>query len=289
MPLPPREPLSASDKAILKAWADSGTPEKCDDDGDGDDDDGRPQRAPVSFGDIERTAAIDLQTRVDSDDYGDTIYLDISNKWNEGATDEELKTYRRAIDKTLNGVNPRGADIVRATPVPGSLNTLYRVNISDYEIDNVKFKVLTDNDKLPIISVTDDGAILKQLTGRVQAIFSADNFMQLAQFAPVYHALTETPATLAQYQQLIGINLNADLAALDAQFVGTTTSPITNLKNRLSVRTTEFKAGTGRTSGAYFWMTFDTIPTQPIAARNLFNFPLLTGTGGNSVKNFLFD
>lgn len=289
MPLPPREPLSAADKATLKAWVDAGTPEKCDD-GDGDDADGGEPRAHIDFPTIERAVLVDLQTRVDDDDRDTTIYLSVADRWNAGANDEELKEYRRAIDKTLNSVNPRGTDITRAVPVPGTNDTLYRVDLDDYEINNAKFAVLVLQDKLPIISVTDDGALIKSLTGRNQSIYMAANFTQLSFQAPVYHAFTETPATLAQYLQQIGLNLNGDLANLDVNFVGTTTSPITNLKNRLSIRDTEFNAGTGRGTNSYFWMTFDTIPVAAnIGARNLFNFPLLTGTGGNSLKNFLFD
>jgi hypothetical protein len=291
MPLPPRPPLSASDKALLKTWTDEGTPETCEKPGQGNGG-GGPARVGLDFHDVERAVLVDLQTRVDSSDRGDTVYLVTADRWDEGDSEGDLENYERALNKTLNSVNPRGTDITLVEPVPGTNETVWRVNITDFEIDNVKFKVLTDADKLPIASQTDDGAVIKTLSGRNQTIFMASNFMQLAMSAGPYHAFTELPAKLSQYFVQLGVNFAGEIADLDnVTYTGATTSPITNLKNRLFVRVNAdgFNAGTGRGKNAYFYQTFDTLPAQPIANRNLFTFPLLAGTGGNSVKNFRFD
>jgi hypothetical protein len=273
MPPPPGQPLTADQRALLEKWVEDGKQEKCVD---------GERTGFVDFKSAE-TAMLRDALKLDSEDRANTLYLLTTDLINEGKDAETLALAQQAIDKTLNSLSVREDQLFRVTKVsPG----VWRVDLSDFGLDSVeKIAAIAKADPFKIISETDEGVQLRGLIGRDLTFLHARNFIDIAlRQSALYYTLVEIPATLAQYQAQLGINVAEDLEDLEATFAGSSDSPISLEKNRLIVRFELENAG-GQ-DGAY-WQTFD--PLALVVGqedRNLFAFPCLKGTGCTKIFDF---
>lgn len=245
-------------------------------DGDGDDDDDAP-RAFVDFAATESLALGDATNpKFDADDQKKLRWLALTHKYNEGA---DIVEAERAANKTMLSVSTE-RDIFKAVPVPGSNGTLLQIDIGELGIDSKDWDLIEANLSEPIISKTAKGRVLQQLTGTEVPIVLFDDFADTVFKAPVYHALTNVPATINQFFQQIGVNFAGDLAAReDVQFACFPGSAISASNGtRLVVR---FESDDG-----WMYITFDPLALNGNATRSCQVNPLLAQTGSQRLFNF---
>ncbi len=270
MPQAPNDPLDEDEIGLLTAWSESGAQNVCDGEK------GRPKSIDIDY--IRANILRDLDENVSDQEEENTRYLIASHKLNEGAEAEELASYLGAGVKTLNSVNVRSAQLEKLVPVDAA-KTIWRFDQRDFGLDGSKWRVIENADKLRIIDQSDTGILIRQITQTNTPWLHVDNLIDITQRnASVYYALTEVPLNINQFFQQIGVDFNGDLANLDAVFAGGNKSPISLLKNRLISR---FESDQG-----YMWISFDPIDIDGVAERNLFQFPLLAGTGTQVAFDF---
>lgn len=262
----PQLPVEA--KETFKAWIDDGALEKCDD---------VPPESYDHLEDIEGAILDDLNG-LPSEDRPNARYL-VTTHMISGENLALAGVAHKAVDKTLNSLNDVTQDIFLATDIGRGI---FRFDLGTYGMDRADWLAIEQADKLEQESFTTKGLIIKALTNTRKPWFHADNFSDVThRTSAIYHRLLGIPVKLADLQLKIGVRFNADLRDLDATFVGNSSSPIAEQKNRLIVR-----VGQDRTQDAYYWQTFD-VNAVADAKKNLFQFPLLAAAGGQN--NFKFD
>lgn len=219
-------------------------------------------------------------------------YLVTAHQVNQGAEPAVLETFRKAMDKGLNSVNESGRDLVQAFPIDAA-RTIWRFDLESYGLTANKWRVFEAADRLKVFSQTERGALIRALTITNEPWVFADNFLDVAlRSKGVYYTFLGIPTKLGDYERKLGIDFADELKDAEVAFIGSARSVIAEQKNRLMTRVRTDGIGQAQD---FCYKTFDTKRVAPpLAARNLTEFPLLRGTGGNgrlgvSVKNFLSD
>lgn len=269
MPRSPNAPFSFEEKSKLKKWKADGLLDDKDCD-----------NPPVDTGfidlfKVESEILLDL-SRVESDDRPFTRYVVASHKLNAGDK-ERMAEFKTGADKAINSLSFED-DIIRMDPIDAS-QSIYRFDLRSYGLTRSDWKLVEDNDDFDLESFTDEGQTIKFLTGARKAWLHFDNFGFISQAkANVYYELADVPPRLGDLLRKLGVNAQAQFRDFSAQFLGTSNSEISLQKNRLIVR---FEGREG-----YVWVTFDPIDLDGVPERNLFEFPLLNGTGGVALFDF---
>lgn len=267
MPRAPNAPFNFEEKSRLKKWKADGLLDKADCD--------RPvDTGFINLFKVESEILLDL-SRIDADDRPFTRYLVSSHKVN--AKDDRLKEYETGLNKAVNSLSFE-EDIINMDAIDEA-QSIFRFDLRSYGLTRTDWKLVEDNDDFDLESFTDEGFTIKFLTGARKAWLHFDNFGFITQGkANVYYTLTNTPTDLGQLLRKVGVNVQAQFQDFSAQFLGSANSEISLQKNRLIVR---FEGREG-----YVWITFDPVDLDGVPERNLFEFPLLNGTGGRALFNF---
>ena len=204
-----------------------------------------------------------------------------------------IQTWIDAMNKTLNSHNDSGQDLKSVQSIEPT-KSVWRIDLRNYSIGPGEIAAVEAGDvNINIVDNTSKGLVLQTLLGTKKPWFHASNFIDITfRNSNVYYALLNVPPSLAVLQKNIGVNFAGDLANLqNINFIGSNQSPIAEQKNRLIVRDIEARSQSG-----YYWQTFDVnaVAAAPVNTKNLFQFPLLPGTGGGngttaSVENFSSD
>lgn len=257
-----------------------------------------PQQGSTVTLDYINTAMLNDAASLSPADRPNTRYLITAGAINGGVTGEALQVWVGAMNKALNSLNPVAQDTFKVQSIEPT-QSVWRVDLRTFAIDAKEIALIEAGDiNINIVDQTSKGVALQALIGSKKPWFHADNFVDVTfRNSNVYYTLLNVPAHLVDLQKLIGVDFARDLADLDANFIGSASSPIAEQKNRLIARVVE-----DRSQDAYYWQTFDVnaVPAnvvvngQVLNAKNLFQFPLLTGSGaGNggiaSIANFVFD
>jgi mono/diheme cytochrome c family protein len=204
-------------------------------------------RAVVSDGEVFAAALQDIlsQPAADRSDYR---YLSLAPLHNnaEDVSDSELKLASEGITKLLNSLssNPK----VLTFPPVGSQGVLRRIKLRDLGWSAAEWDELTG-----IYPYALDSDALKSLGGPTQCavpLVRADWFAATASRPPLYDRLINTPKSVTELEERLGVDLKTSLANGDAIRSGFSVSGIAR-QNRL-VERYEIK----RYSGA-FWQSYD--------------------------------
>ena len=204
-----------------------------------------------------------------------------------------IQTWVDAMNKAVNSLNPTGQDLKPVQSIEPT-RSVWRIDLRDYGINAAGIAAVEAGDvNINIVDNTSKGLVLQTLIGTKKPWFHASNFIDVTfRNSTVYYTLQNVQASLALQQKQLGVNFVGDLANLqNVNFIGSNQSPIAEQKNRLIVRDIE-----ARSQAGYYWQTFDVnaVAAAPVNTKNLFQFPLLAGTGGGngttaSVENFTAD
>lgn len=278
MPLTGSPELTPDELGTLNTWLDAGAPNQPDCNQGGTAGGGGTQAA-VDFPAVEAAVKADLSSSGKSrDDQLNSRYLVTANRQQDGSPPAVVQTLVRAMDKTMNSVNETGQSLFQVVPIDAA-RSVWRIDLRNFNISAAKWRAIEAADRLKIISQTNDGAVIRALTGTNEPIFMAENFIDVTQRAKgVYYTLLGIPPKLSDYQKKVGVNFAQDLRDLEVNFIGSSASVIAEQKNRLIVMAKANGNGQDRNSYA---QTFDVIEVGgALQRRNLANFPLIAGTGG---------
>jgi len=208
-------------------------------------------------------------------------------------TAQSIQTWIDAMNKAVNSLSATNQDLKPVQSIEPT-KSVWRIDLRDYGINAAGIAAIEAGDvNINIVDNTSKGLVLQTLLGTTKPWFHASNFIDVTfRNSNVYHTLLNVQATLLDQQKLLGVNFVGDLANLqNVNFIGSNQSPIAEQKNRLIVRDIQ-----ARSQNSYYWQTFDVnaVAAAPVNTKNLFQFPLLAGTGGGngttaSVENFTSD
>jgi hypothetical protein len=267
MPVGTENPLAPADGQLIQKWVSDGTLKDCTG--------ATPLPTHITVPYLEDAIEADLLLQAVSD-RPFIEYLSTAHAFNAG----DKGPWREAIDKGINSLNATKDDIFHVEPIDLA-QTIWRLDVRSIGLNQADLAAIDAADGINLISNTTKGLIIRALSGKRKPWYPADTFLDIAyRNSQIYYRLLRIPATFVQFLNSIGVNQVRSLAQLDSQFIGGASSPIAEQKNRLIWRFTE-----DRTQQAYYWQTGD-INGQPSAAKNLFQNPLLNGTGGVEIYQF---
>lgn len=267
MPKAPNEPLSAEDKRVFNKWKTDGLKEAC-----GADQVNNNPHLDLDY--VELAIDKDL-ARLNASQQADARYLITSHKSNEKANPDVLRQFKAGVAKSLNSLS-----LVRNLVLPQAVDefqTIYRVSLRALGLKAADWKLIEDNEVVNLVSVTNRGQLIRNLTKTRKPFLHVDSFAFTSHQADIYYAIRKLPEKVQDLFLQIGVNFNDDLNDFEVLQVGFENSPISLNKNRL--------LGRWQSNDGSFWASFDISQGQQ-GNTNLFNFPLLIAK--NRANNFNF-
>jgi len=267
MPISPGAPLNPDEKALLLKFYSDGALKDC-----------TGATAAPTFIDlsyVEDSIQADL-LKASVTDLPFIIYLTTAHAYDAKST----LPWREAIDKGINSLNSLTNDVFHVEPIDKA-STIWRLDVRTIGLNQQDLAAIDAADTINIVSTTKKGLINQALSGKKKPWYPADTFLDIAyRQSQIYYRLLRIPPVFTDFLKSIGVDQVGSFARLDSQFIGSNSSPITIQKPRLIWRLTE-----ARTQQAFYWQTGD-INSQPTAAKNPFQNPLLNGTGGVELYQF---
>jgi cytochrome c553 len=213
-----------------------------------------------------------------------TRYLDLSSLANAGYSKQQLQVYREAVSFLLNSLS-RGRTVVAPKAIDAD-QLLYRIDLRDYLWDADSWRLLErsypyavtydqDSRLFPYDEVS--AQQIRQETGATIPIIQGDWFISHASRPPLYHQLLELPASLAELETQLGVDIDRNIEdeeVLRAGFKNAGPS-----QNHRVIERHEL----GGNRGA-LWVSYDF--ANNLAARNVFANPLdFQEDGGELIFN----
>lgn len=265
------EPLAQGEKDVLLRWKVDGLSENCN---------GQlpSPKKKVVFNEAEQ-AMFGAVNGLDISDRIQTRFLVLTNKLNEGASEEEISKTKQAANKAINGLNGVERKLLKLKEI-GPEGAILQIRLEDFGLNRIDWEKIIAADPLKLESFTNTGVILKQLTQTRRPWIEVADFIDVThRNSRLYYDLVRAPNTFQELVQKLGVNFSGDLRDFKAFLIGEANSVLSLGKNRLVSR---FESRDG-----YFWMTFDPLAIDAqTPQRNLFKFPLLAQAGGKANFDF---
>jgi hypothetical protein len=217
----------------------------------------------VAFDNLESNILLDLNT-IPNQDKTSTRYMILCDKFNEKTGN--IGVYAGAVNKAVNHLSWE-RDITNAIAADPN-SCIFRINLDDYDLTSQDWRLVESQDPFKLESFTTRGLLIKQLVQTARPWMHAHNFINVAHNDLTYYKLLDIPGTVAQFQDLFGVNNQADFDTFDNDLflVGFFGSPISLQKNRLLQRNDG--------DDGPVWSTFDTLVDGAVdATKNLFENP----------------
>ena len=272
MPPPPlKQALTDGERELWDSWIDGSLLEKsdCDD---------VETRSELDYNTNAKFTSNNLKATLSLDGIGqgNARFLTADTKYNAGSTAEEMGIFRGGINKAINAINAVDKNLFFCQSVD-KINGACRVDLELLGISPAIWDEIVLGTTLLYIDDTDEGRLLRELTGTDYPSLTGDQFIEGILFNPeLYFKVMGIPYTLEEYWVLKGVDFQRDIEAFRARFSGMAVSDVSNGKNRQIMY---FDSDDGVCS-----ITFDPLDLG-IAESNLPLFPLL----GIGERRFKFD
>lgn len=200
-------------------------------------------------------------------------FFTFAHKQNIDEPSEDLKV---ALDVGLNNIS-FDTEVFKCSPLPRVNNSVCVMDIRALQRTVVDLDLIQSNSNTPIISNTQKGQLIREITGNDQPLMHFDDFIQAVYGDNnIYAQLMNLPNTFQELLLQFDIDFDRDVLNNDYNEIVTGNSGISAVRNtRLMTR---FE---GRREGQELpcWVTFDNGPDSAVDANrdaflNPFLFPL---------------
>ncbi len=268
-----KERLSEGEIAIVKRWITAGASLG----------DASPTRTPITTSDVYSAILADLEP-MDRRSRRFQRYFSLAHLYNAGLSDEELQTYRNALNKLVNSLS-WGSKIVNPVAIDPA-KTVLRIDLRWYVWDATIWNRILQEYPYGILEDTTAARAASVGTLTKVPVIRADWFVATASRAPLYYEVLQFPASLTEVEKLVRVDAIADIQqerVARAAFNGSGISRFNRVLERHD------------SAHGMYWRTYDfDEPPQNLAdrlngnlvpdPRNLFAFPL--GPGGLAEFSF---
>jgi WD40 repeat protein/mono/diheme cytochrome c family protein len=184
---------SDAEIAAVKQWIESGAPlgltaEK---------------RPPISTSDVYNMVLADLEP-MDRRARRFQRYFTLAHLHNAGLTDEELQTYRNALNKLVNSLS-WGSKIVNPVPID-PLKTVFRIDLRWYVWDATIWNRILQEYPYGILEDTTAARAASVGTLTKVPVVRGDWFVATASRAPLYYDVLQLPASLTEVEKLVRVD-----------------------------------------------------------------------------------
>lgn len=188
---------------------------------------------------------------------------------NQSITQVDLNRFRAGLFKLVNSLS--WSSIETPKPVKNSHDTIYRINLRDYQWKPAMWERIVKHHPygLPSAKATQEERI-RHLTNSRQAWIRADWFAHQASRPPLYHELAQIPKTDLELEKRLGINVQENIEAEEVARAGFKKSGISDF-NRVIER---HKLGWGA-----YWKSYDFDDNRRAVRKDIFRYPLGPGFG----------
>ena len=209
-----------------------------------------------------------------------TRYLTLTHLHNVGMCPDDLDDIRFGLNKAINSLS---LDPTITNPVAiDQEETIYRIDLRDYDWESTqgvdKWELLVDNNPFAYRLVDDDAEVLQVFTGTAVPFMAADWLVHDASEPPLYYDMVEIPGTLGELEQILGINIEQNIATFEVARAGFLTSGVSQ-SNRVFERHQLPFAPNGA-----LWLSYDF--ESNAGAQSIFANPLdFVESGGEGIYN----
>lgn len=264
MPPPEEKPRpTAAEIEVVKKWIAAGAPP------------GTPTeaRAAITTSDVYNFILSDLEP-MDRRARRFQRYFTLAHLHNAGLSDEELQTYRNALNKLVNSLS-WGSKVVNPVPVD-PLKTVFRIDLRWYVWDATIWNRILQEYPYGVLEDTTAARAASVGTLTKVPVIRADWFVATAGRAPLYYDVLQLPASMTEVEKLLRVdaiqNIQQERIAR-AAFNGSGVSRFNRILERHD------------SAHGMYWRTYDfDEPPQNLAdrlngnlvpdPRNVFAFPL---------------
>ncbi len=264
--------VSDSDKAILKQWIDAGAPSH----------NTAVPRKFISQLDIQDAILADLE-KLDRRSRRFVRYFTFTNLWNAGLSEDELQTYRNALNKVVNSLSwhPK---IRNPEPIDAA-GAIVRIDLRWYMWDSTLWNRILNEYPYGILDDTTALRAILVSTATKVPMIRGDWFVATASRPPLYQDILQLPANLAELERQLRVDAAQNITQERVMRVAFNGSGIS--KNNRVLERHDAVHG-------YYWRTydFDEVPQNLIERgqqapdrRNVFAYPLGPGNLGNTFQH----
>jgi WD40 repeat protein/mono/diheme cytochrome c family protein len=194
MPPPEENPRpSEAEIASVKNWIASGAPAGSTTE----------TRAPISTSDVYNLVLADLET-MDRRARRFQRYFSLAHLHNAGLSDEELQTYRNALNKLVNSLS-WGSKIANPLPID-SARTVFRIDLRWYVWDATIWNRILQEYPYGVLEDTTAARAATVGTLTKMPVIRADWFIATASRAPLYYDVLQLPASLTEVEKLLRVD-----------------------------------------------------------------------------------
>ncbi len=257
-PMPPPEEKkrpSADEIALLRRWVEAGATA----------DEAAPLRAPVALADIFRILRADLD-RAGPRERPFLRYFSLAHLHNAGLSTEEMQSYRHGLAKLINSLSWGKRVLVPQAIDPA--RTLFRIDLRDYQWDEKTWEALVSRYPYGQVPDSDDARACAAATRCKLPVLRGDWFVATASRPPLYHDVLQLPATEAELERLLRVNVAEDIRQERVARAGFNGSGVSR-NNRLLQR--------HESGSTVYWRSYDFAGNT--GRQNLFAHPLGPGDG----------
>jgi WD40 repeat protein/mono/diheme cytochrome c family protein len=201
-------------------------------------------------------------------------YFSLAHLYNAGLSEEELQTYRNALNKLVNSLS-WGSKIVNPVPVDPA-GTVFRVDLRWYQWDAAIWNRILQEYPYGVLEDTTTARAVSVATLTKVPVVRADWFVATASRAPLYYDVLQLPGTITEVEKLLRVDAVANIQqerVVRAAFNGSGVSRFNRILERHD------------SAHGMYWRTYDfDEPPQNLAdrlngnlvpdPRNVFAFPL---------------
>lgn len=263
-PMPPEgeQPRPRDDEvALVRRWIDAGAPEPGV---------AAAARAFVTNEEVARAIRADLDT-VPQRDRRFTRYFTLTHLANAGLSADELRSYRHGLSKLVNSLS-WGREVVPPVAVDPA-GSLFRIDLRDYQWNEKTWEAVLARNPYGVVPAGDAAAGCAEATGCRLPFVRADWFVAAASRPPLYHEILQLPATDAELERALRVDVAEDIRQERVARAGFNGSGVSR-NNRLIER---------HESGAVvYWKSYDF--GSNTGRHNLFARPLGPGEGPAEFK-----
>lgn len=262
MPPEGEKPRPTADEiALIKAWIDAGAP-------------ALPTAKPrelLSNEQIVQWIHADLQQTSERSRRFQR-YFTLTHLYNAGVSDDELQTYRNAFNKLINSLSWNTELILPAALDPAK--TVFRIDIRQLNWTGEQWQQIETANPYFLALSSPQAVACNELTQSNMPYVRIDWFVFAASKPPLYHAMLALPDTAGELEQMLHVNVEANIEqekAIRAAF------------NRSGVSQHNRLIEWHKSPHGSYWKSYDFGGST--GQQNLFEYPLGTGGGGNSFQH----
>ncbi len=199
MPPPEEKPrLSEGEIAIVKRWIAAGAPHTAT----------NASRASITTTDALNAVLADLEP-LDRRARRFQRYFTLAHLYNAGLSDEELQTYRNALNKLVNSLS-WGSKIVNPVAIDPQ-RTVFRIDLRWFVWDATIWNRILQDYPYGILEDSTAARAVSVNTLTKVPVIRADWFVATASRAPLYYDVLQLPANLTEVEKLLRVDAIADI------------------------------------------------------------------------------